>query len=102
MPTEDEIRLARVHSERADARGSRLQKRFGHPVLHAELFTPMLHARMMPLLSQVYHGRLATDEAKMEEYGGQKLEAQVVPGGIKIAAVSQVCFSHFIPNLCQN
>ncbi|KAG6867794.1 hypothetical protein C0993_010989 [Termitomyces sp. T159_Od127] len=89
MPTEEEIRLARVHSERADARGSRLQRRFGHPALHAELFTPMLHAKMMPLLSQVYHGRLATDEAKMEEYGGQKLEAQVVPGGIKIAAVSQ-------------
>ncbi|KAG5727100.1 hypothetical protein E4T56_gene20354 [Termitomyces sp. T112] len=89
IPTDDEIRLARVHSERADARGSRLQRRFGHPALHAELFTPMLHAKMMPLLSQVYHGRIANDEAKMEEYGGQKLEAQVVPGGIKIAAVSQ-------------
>ncbi|KAG6861116.1 hypothetical protein C0995_003845 [Termitomyces sp. Mi166 len=89
IPTDDEIRLARVHSERADARGNRLQRRFGHPALHAELFTPMLHAKMMPLLSQVYHGRIATDEAKMEEYGGQKLEAQVVPGGIKIAAVSQ-------------
>lgn len=44
----------------------------------------------MPLLSQVYQGRLGKDEAKMDEYGGQKLEAQVIPGGIKIAAVSQV------------
>lgn len=55
-----------------------------------DLFTPMLHAKMMPLLSQVYQGRLGKDEAKMDEYGGQKLEAQVIPGGIKIAAVSQV------------
>lgn len=89
IPTADEIRLARVHSERADARGNRLGKRFGHPALYADLFTPMLHARMMPLLSQVYQGKIAKDQAKLDEYGGQKLEAQVVPGGIKIAAVSQ-------------
>lgn len=59
-----------------------------------DLFTPMLHAKMMPLLSQVYQGRLGKDEAKMDEYGGQKLEAQVIPGGIKIAAVSQVRHLH--------
>jgi len=51
----------------------------------------MLHAKMMPLLSQVYHGNLGKEEAKLKEYGGQKMEAQIVPGGIKIAAVSQVC-----------
>jgi len=89
IPTENEIRLARVHSERADARGNRLGKRFGHPALHTDLFTPMLHAKMMPLLSQVYQGKIGRDEAKLNEYGGQKLEAQVVPGGIKIAAISQ-------------
>jgi len=89
MPTEEEIRLAKVHSERADNRGNRLEKRFGHPALVTDLFTPMLHATMMPLLSQVYHGKLGRDEAKLNEYGGQKQEAQVVPGGIKIAAISQ-------------
>ncbi|KAG6841425.1 hypothetical protein C0991_011319 [Blastosporella zonata] len=89
LPSDDELRLARVHSERADARGNRLQRRFGHPALHTDLFTPMLHAKMMPFLSQVYQGRLGKEEAKLEEYGGQKLEAQVVPGGIKIAAISQ-------------
>lgn len=92
MPTEEEIRLAKVHSERADNRGNRLEKRFGHPALVADLFTPMLHAKMMPLLSQVYHGKLGRDEAKLNEYGGQKLEAQIVEGGIKIAAISQVRF----------
>jgi hypothetical protein len=100
IPTEEEIRLARVHSERADNRGNRLEKRFGHPALHTDLFTPMLHAKMMPLLSQVYQGKLGRDEAKMDEYGGQKMEAQVVPGGIKIAAISQVCpFAFFLRSL---
>ncbi|KAF8891786.1 hypothetical protein BD779DRAFT_1670745 [Infundibulicybe gibba] len=89
-PTEDEIRLAQVHSQRSDARGNRLEKRFGHPALNAELFTPMLHAKMMPLLGQVYQGKIGKDQAKLDEYGGQKMEAQVIPGGIKIAGIDQV------------
>ncbi|KAL0570955.1 hypothetical protein V5O48_011012 [Marasmius crinis-equi] len=89
VPNEEELRLAKVHSERADHKGNRLEKRFGHPALHAELFTPMLHAKMMPLLSQVYKGKIGKDEAKLGEYGGQKMEAQVVEGGIKIAAIDQ-------------
>jgi len=48
----------------------------------------MLHAKMMGLLSQVYSGKIARDHAKLDEYGGQKLEAQVVQG-IKIAAIDQ-------------
>lgn len=94
-PTEEEIRVARVYSERADAQSNRLEKRFGHPALHAELFTPMLHKNMMPLLSEVYHGKIDSDLAKLDEYGGQRMEAQVVPGGIKIAAVDQVCSCAF-------
>jgi hypothetical protein len=43
---------------------------------------------MMPLLSQVYSGRIGKEEAKLDEYGGQKMEAQVVEG-IKIAAIEQ-------------
>uniref|UniRef100_A0A0W0F0Y5 DUF221-domain-containing protein n=1 Tax=Moniliophthora roreri TaxID=221103 RepID=A0A0W0F0Y5_MONRR len=89
VPSEEEIRLAKVHSERADNKGNRLEKRFGHPALHAELFTPMLHAKMMPLLSQVYKGKVGKDEAQIKEYGGQKMEAQVVEGGIRIAAIEQ-------------
>jgi hypothetical protein len=88
-PPEEEIRLAKTHSERADARGNRLEKRFGHPALHAELFTPMLHAKMMPLLTQVYSGKIGRQQAKLNEYGGQQMETQVVPGGIKIAAINQ-------------
>lgn len=84
--------MAKVHSERADNKANKLEKRFGHPALHAELFTPMLHKNMMPLLSQVYQGKIGKDHAKLDEYGGQQMEAQIVPGGIKIAAIDQVCF----------
>ncbi|KAI0258847.1 hypothetical protein BC834DRAFT_834501 [Gloeopeniophorella convolvens] len=89
VPTEAELRNTQVHSQRGDVRGNRLEKRFGHPSLHAELFTPMLHANMMPLLSQVYSGRLDADQTKISEYGGQQLDARVLPGGIRIAAVNQ-------------
>lgn len=43
----------------------------------------------MPLLGQVYSGKINNDKAKLEEYGGRKMDAQIVPGGIRIAAISQ-------------
>ncbi|KAJ3570291.1 hypothetical protein NP233_g4499 [Leucocoprinus birnbaumii] len=89
LPTDEELRQAKIHSERADHKGNRLEKRFGHPALHADLFTPMLHAKMMPLLSQVYSGKISNNKTKLDEYGGQKMDAQIVPGGITIAAISQ-------------
>ncbi|KAF9031214.1 DUF221-domain-containing protein [Hymenopellis radicata] len=88
-PTEEELRTAKVHSERADNKGNRLEKRFGHPALNADLFTPMLHANMMPLLSQVYGGTIGKEQTTLDEYGGQKMDAQIVGGGIKIAAINQ-------------
>ncbi|OCB91034.1 DUF221-domain-containing protein [Sanghuangporus baumii] len=89
IPSEEELRLAKIHSERGDVRGGRLEKRFGHPALHAELFTPMLHAKMMPLLPEVYHGRIGNESVALDDFGGQKVETSVLPGGIKIAAVHQ-------------
>lgn len=88
-PTPEELSQAKVHSERADIKGNRLSRRFGHPALHSELFTPMLHAKMMPLLSAVFSGKIGTAQAQMNEMGGQKLEASVVAGGVKIAGVGE-------------
>ncbi|CAK5282398.1 unnamed protein product [Mycena citricolor] len=88
IPSAEELETAKIHSERADARANKLEKRFGHPALHSDLFTPMLHSNMMGLLGQVYSGKIARDHAKLEEYGGQKMEAQLV-AGIKIAAIDQ-------------
>ncbi|PVF95251.1 DUF221-domain-containing protein [Serendipita vermifera] len=89
IPSDQEIAQATVYSGKADNKSNRLERRFGHPALHADLFTPMLHKKMMPLLSEVYHGRLASDQTKLDEYGGQKMQAQIAPGGVKIAAVDE-------------
>lgn len=93
VPTEQELLEAKIHSARADSKGNRLEKRFGHPALHADLFTPMLHAKMMPLLAEVYKGRLDNKKTKLDEYGGQSMDAQVLPGGLTIAAINAVCYS---------
>lgn len=52
IPDQVEIEQAHVHS--SDAQKDRLLRRFGHPSLHAELFTPMLHEKHQHLLSRVY------------------------------------------------
>lgn len=93
VPTEEELRAAHVHSQRADKAGNRLEKRFGHPALHSELFTPMVHKNMTELLSQVYSGKIGDVKARMDEYGGTKMDARVVAGGIKIAGIDEVCFA---------
>lgn len=64
IPTGAEF--SKVHLHRADAQKNRLVKRFGHPSLHAELFTPMIHKDHQLLLAEVYRGRLGDDveEAK--------------------------------------
>jgi calcium permeable stress-gated cation channel len=101
-PIEEEIGVAKVYSMLGDAQNHSLVKRFGHPALNTELFTPMLHKNMMPLLSEIYRGKINNDHAKLDEYGGQKMEAQVVPGGLKIAAIDTVCSRVFDTTLCIN
>lgn len=91
IPSETELRQAKIHSAGADDARHRLEKRFGHPALHTELFTPMLHAKMMPLLADVYKGRVGNSgdvKARLGEYGGQKMDAQVVEG-VRIAGIDQ-------------
>jgi len=93
VPTSAEEAESKVHSQRSDLKRGALEKKFGHPALHDELETPMVHKKMVPLLSQVYNGRLAQKQTSMAEYGGQKMEASIAPGGIKIAGIDQVCKS---------
>ena len=88
IPSPDEIAQAKVHSQRSDNNRNRLEKRFGHPALNSDLFTPMVHANMAHLLPQVYSGKIESDKTRLGEYGGQKVEAQLVQG-IKIAAIDQ-------------
>lgn len=56
---------------------------------------------MMPLLSEVYKGRIESDQTRLGEYGGQKVNTQIVQAGVKFAAVDQVrvflaCFCVFV------
>ncbi|KAF8435022.1 hypothetical protein L210DRAFT_937871 [Boletus edulis BED1] len=88
-PSETELLQAKINSSQADDSRHRLEKRFGHPALHAELFTPMLHAKMMPLLADVYKGKIGSDKARLDEYGGQKMDARVIEGGLRIAGIDQ-------------
>ena len=88
IPTEEELRNAHIH--RSDSTGKKLEKRFGHPALHAELFTPMVHANMTHLLAQVYSGKIDNVETKLDDIGGQEVDARVVAGGIKIAGIDEV------------
>jgi calcium permeable stress-gated cation channel len=92
IPTEDELRQAQIHSQRADNVGNRLEKRFGHPALHQELFTPMVHENMTALLSEVYKGKIDNAQTKLKEYGDTKVDAHIVAGGIKIAGIAQASF----------
>jgi hypothetical protein len=88
IPSQDELAQAKVHSQRSDNNRNRLEKRFGHPALNSDLFTPMVHANMAHLLPQVYNGKIENDNTRLGEYGGQKVQAQLVQG-IKIAAIDQ-------------
>lgn len=89
IPSQADIQAAKIHSERADHKGNRLESRFGHPSLHVELFTPLVHQNMIPLLGSVYKGKISREQLKLQEYGGQKAVGQNV-GGIKIAGIEQV------------
>ncbi|KAJ6589821.1 hypothetical protein DFH09DRAFT_908778 [Mycena vulgaris] len=86
LPDEEELRAAHVHSIRADTVKQKLQNRFGHPSLHAELFTPMVHADQMHLLRQVYGGKIEEDthEGKARQSNVEVLD------GLRITAVQQV------------
>ena len=97
IPTQEELQTVQVHSQRADNAGGRLQRRFGHPALHQELFTPMVHANMTALLADVYKGKITNEETKLKEYGGTRVDAHVVAGGIRIAGIEQVSFRAAIP-----
>ncbi|KAJ7244147.1 hypothetical protein B0H12DRAFT_1236191 [Mycena haematopus] len=86
LPDEEGLRAAQVHSTRADTANHRLQNRFGHPSLHAELFMPCVHADQMQLLRQVYAGKIeAAGDGKTRDIN----TSVEVLGGLRIAAIQQ-------------
>ncbi|KAH9920930.1 uncharacterized protein B0H18DRAFT_880648 [Fomitopsis serialis] len=88
IPTEEELRQAAVHSKRSDNLNNKLEKRFGHPALHQDLFTPMVHANMTHLLPEVFDGKIGSTKTALDDMGGNKVDAAVV-GGVRIAGIEE-------------
>ncbi|KAF5354854.1 hypothetical protein D9756_005449 [Leucocoprinus leucothites] len=61
-PRPDDPTNKTSYSEHGDAMNNKLFRRFGHPAEHVELFTPMVHRNMMPLLREVYKGRVKNEQ----------------------------------------
>ncbi|KAF9485981.1 DUF221-domain-containing protein [Pholiota conissans] len=57
VPLHTELSRSIVYSEDVDVGENKLEQRYEHPVLHANLFSPMVHANMMPLLRRIYKGK---------------------------------------------
>ena len=89
IPTDEELRQAAVHSKRSDNLNNKLEKRFGHPALHQDLFTPMVHANMTHLLAEVFEGKIGSTKTALDDLGGNKVDAAVV-GGVRIAGIEEV------------
>jgi hypothetical protein len=57
FPRHDEITRAIEYSEEADMAGRKLENRYDHPALNADLFTPLVHAKDMPVLHRLLKGK---------------------------------------------
>ncbi|TFY61331.1 hypothetical protein EVJ58_g4587 [Rhodofomes roseus] len=88
IPTDEELRQAAVHSKRSDNLNNKLEKRFGHPALHQDLFTPMVHANMTHLLPEVFGGKIGSTKTALDDIGGNKVDTAVV-GGVRIAGIEE-------------
>ena len=53
----------------------RVASKFGHPALYKPLMTPMVHAKARNVLSQVYRGRIDTDEMPPAQYADIAMES---------------------------
>ncbi|PWN43269.1 DUF221-domain-containing protein [Ceraceosorus guamensis] len=85
IPNAQELATCKVHG--GDQRHNRLQRRFGHPALHQQLFTPMVHARVKHLLPQIYRGRM--EASTISNIDGRKTEVEEMEGGLRIAAIEE-------------
>ena len=80
VPTESELRDAQIDVQAGYIERNRIENCVGHPALHVALHTPVLYDNMMPLLAQVYSGRLDSE---------QQIEVCVLRGDIRISGIDQ-------------
>ena len=89
VPTESELRDAQIDVQAGYIERNRIENCVGHPTLHEALHTPVLDDNMMPLLAQVYSGRIDSEQTTMRVCSEQQIEVCVLPGGIQIAGIDQ-------------
>jgi calcium permeable stress-gated cation channel len=89
VPTESELHDARIRAQARNIKENHSENCVGHPALHEALRTPVLYENMMPLLAQVYSGRLDSEQTTTRECSEQQIEVCVLPGGIQIARIDQ-------------
>ena len=80
----------------------RLGSKFGPPALHRPLPTPMVHAKAIDALKQIYHGRLGDDDISGERSGiAMESMSSSRPGRtaesapFEVVAENQLDFSYF-------
>lgn len=57
VPRQQDLSRSTVHTENSDAGVNKLEQRYCHPALQAELLTPMVHSRAMSLLRRNLKGK---------------------------------------------
>ena len=68
LPRHEEIARAMVYSDQADMAERKLEIRYDQPALDANLFTPLVHAKDMPVLHRLLKGkRKEMDRARETE-----------------------------------
>ncbi|KAJ3514492.1 hypothetical protein NLJ89_g2352 [Agrocybe chaxingu] len=94
-PRHEDLTRAIIHSEDSDQGGNKLEQRYTHPCLQTELFCPMVHAKALPLLRQMYKGKFKHDQRILTRSVEQKfrkredVDSEEVLEGITFAPVDE-------------
>lgn len=75
LPRHEDLSRAIVHTEESDVGDNKLEQRYCHPALKAELYTPMIHSRALPLLRRLYKGKSNEEERVLTRGISKKSES---------------------------
>lgn len=109
IPIFNELSRSIVHSEDADISANKLEERYRHPALQADLFTPMVHSRLMTSLRRITRGKSSNRRngdltRTMDVKSGAKASPDAEPDdevveGVKFTPVNEVSISSEMINL---
>ena len=101
LPRYEETTRAMEYSEEADMAGRKLEIRYDHPALNADLFTPLVHAKDMPSLHRLLKGKHKEMDLTREIEG--TTESMRIDDGVHVIPVHDVSsinyFTYNMPEL---